>query len=154
HSGFVDDTRDGIGWTVVDHLNGKLEADWGATHTEEEARHEIERVVGPYKAQWQRHWAAIKQAYAECKRQPMGFAGLMKTDWKPTLPGPAPEGNDMTAIPARQAFKKLSPYLAWDPEDEETLPIWEKFFVISLDPSDATTDTAALPRLSSARVAR
>ena len=45
---------------------------------------------------------------------------------------------DLVRLTAKEAFYKLPKYLRWDPHDDDSLPVWEKFFVVSLKPEDAT----------------
>jgi hypothetical protein len=144
HAAFVDDERDDIGWTRIDHLNGELEGRWGSEHTAQEARALCEQVLAPCKERWRRHWLAIQQAYAQCKRLPAGFTDLMASDWRPQVGGDALPGLDLTRMTARQAFAKLPNYLKWNPQQPDSLPVWEKFIVVTLKPGDSMSEPQAV----------
>ena len=140
HTAFIDDRRDQIGWTDIDWLNARLEGEWGRQHGYLDALHLVEEKLAPYKEHWQRHWSAFNQAVAEAKRLPRGFAELVRSDWRPHIPGEVTSKSaltpDMTQMTAKQAFAKLPEYLRWDPEDDDSLPVWEKFFIVPLPPGE------------------
>jgi hypothetical protein len=96
----------------------------------------VEDKLGSYKDQWRRHWSAFNQAVAQAKPLPGGFADLIKSDWRPQVPGESAGASDLTALTAKQAFARLPRYLRWDPEDEDSLPFREKFFVVPLPPGE------------------
>lgn len=135
HSAFTEDKRDEIGWTHIDWLNNDLEGEWGRTHSEQEAKARCEQELAAEKTHWKRHWEVFKQAVAKCKMAKNGFADLYKTNWKPNTENlPVGRGTDLTTLRVQQLFAKLSPFLQWKPEDEESMPIWEKFFVVTIKP--------------------
>ncbi len=140
YSAFTDDRRDQIGWTDIDWLNARLEGEWGRVHGYEDALQLVDDKMAPYKEHWQRHWSAFNQAVAEAKRLPRGFTDLVNSDWKPHLSSePTSKTNltrDLTNLTAKQAFARLPRYLRWDPEDDDSLPIWEKFFIVPLPPGE------------------
>jgi len=142
HMGFIDDNRDQIGWTNVDWVNSLLEGEWGMKHDFPEALQLVEEKLAIYKTKWQRHWAAFNQAVKQAKKLKRGFAELVKSDWKPTLDGEPLDKSDITAMTAKQAFARLPVYLRWDPDDDDGLPIWEKFFLAPLHPD---ADAPAAP---------
>lgn len=144
HMAFVDDRRDKTGWTRIDWLNSQLEGKWGASHSDAEARQLCADKLMEEKAHWQQHWEAFKLAVAECKKLPRGFVELLETNWKPDV-SHLPQGNgvDLTVKTARELFKDLPKYLRWNPKDDDSLPVWEKFFVVSLTPESVVTTTAS-----------
>jgi hypothetical protein len=151
HMAFVDDRRDQIGWTRIDWLNSQLEGKWGAEHTEAEARQLCADKLSDERARWQRHWEALKLAVAECKKLPRGFVDLMESNWKPDVSRwPQTNGIDLTGKTAKELFKELPEYLHWNPKDDDSLPVWEKFFVVSLSPESvaaAPASGSAAPRM-------
>jgi hypothetical protein len=48
---------------------------------------------------------------------------------------------------AADAFALLPAYLKWNPQDDDSLPIWEKFFVVTLRPEDAIHSPTAAARV-------
>lgn len=139
HRAFTDDIRDQIGWTNIDWLNSMLEGEWGQQHNYDEALQLVIEKLAPYKDVWQRHWLAFNQALAETKKRERGFADLIKSDWRPFIPDAPNEPknkHDLTHLTAKQAFDRLPRYLKWDPDDDATLPIWEKFFIVPLPPGE------------------
>lgn len=138
HMAFTDDARDKKGWTYIDYLNAKLEGSWGAAVTEEQVREYCREQLAGVADHWRRHWEAFHQAVAECKRLPNGFADLLAENWRPhptisAQPGSVAK-NDLTKLTIREAFAQLPKYLRWDPESDDSLPVWEKFFVETLRP--------------------
>jgi hypothetical protein len=142
--GFIDDNRDQIGWTNIDWVNAKLEGEWGGNHTFSEALALIEQKLSMYRDKWQRHWMAFNQAVEQCKKLERGFADLVKSDWRPHVPGEPLGKADVTGLTAKQAFAKLPVYLRWDAQDDDDLPMWEKFFVVPLPPGDEKREPRAL----------
>lgn len=140
HAAFVEDRRDHRGLTHIDQLNTELEGRWGSQHSEASARARCAQELVAESDRWARHWAAFTQAVAECKRLEDGFVGLLRTRWRPTnVPPPQDRASlDLVRLTAKEAFYKLPKYLRWDPHDDDSLPVWEKFFVVSLKPEDAT----------------
>lgn len=139
HMAFIDDRRDQIGWTDIDWLNARLEGAWGREHGYADALRLVDDKLAPYKDHWQRHWSAFNQAVAEAKRLERGFADLIKSDWRPHVPGEPSKTAltpDLTHLTVKQAFAKLPLYLRWDPNDDDSLPIWEKFFIVPLPPGE------------------
>lgn len=136
HLAFIDDHRDQIGWTNIDWVNSMLEGDWGKNHDYPDALHLVEEKLAVYKDQWQRHWSAFNQAVQMAKELPGGFAELIHSDWKPNVPGGPKSKFDLTTLTAKQAFARLPHYLRWDPDDEDSLPFWEKFFLVPLPPGE------------------
>lgn len=141
HMAFTDDTRDKKGWTYIDYLNARLEGGWGAAATEDQAREYCREQLAGVADHWRRHWEAFHQAVAECKRLPNGFADMLAENWRPTIsvqPAVVAKNdlakNDLTRLTIREAFNRLPPYLQWDPNSDDSLPVWEKFFVETLRP--------------------
>jgi hypothetical protein len=136
HMAFTDDNRDKKGWTYIDYLNTKLEGEWGAQVSEETARQYCREQLAGVAIQWRRHWEAFHQAVAECKRLPNGFVDMLAENWRPTIPTePGPSNNDdLTQLSIREAFARLPQYLRWDPENDDSLPVWESFFLVTLQP--------------------
>jgi hypothetical protein len=138
HMAFIDDARNSKGWTHIDELNAKLEGWWGRVHTEEQALALCHQELAAERERWKRHWEAFKQAVEETKRQPDGFLGLLRTSWRPQVEGAAFPGVDLTRLTAREAFRMLPAYLRWDPDDDDSMPVWEKFFVVTVRPEGDT----------------
>src|SRR5262249_651625 len=113
-----------------------LEGDWGRSHNYADALHLVEDKLAPYRDHWNRHWTAFNQAVAEAKRLPKGFGDLVRSSWRPYIPGEPAGKADLTRTTARQAFAKLPHYLKWNPDDDGSLPIWEKFFIVPLPPGE------------------
>lgn len=145
HKGFIDDNRDQIGWTNIDWVNQRLEGDWGRDHDFADALHLIEEKLAIYQARWRRHWIAFNQAVEQCKKLERGFADLVKSDWRPNVPGEPVDKTDVANLTAKQAFARLPVYLRWDTEDDDALPMWEKFFVVPLPPGEEMRDNLTPP---------
>jgi hypothetical protein len=161
HRAFVVESRDGRGWTEIDKINAKLEGPDGVTTSKADAKTACREVLenvhkgdnvpksDPYRGEdgfilWRRHWGAFKEAVARCKELPNGFYGLIQSDsnWKPTDSGVHLHNDklDLTLKRPKQIFDDLPRYLQWDLEDDDSLPIWEHFFVVTLSP-EALTET-------------
>jgi len=136
HLAFTDDKRDQIGWTNIDWVNSMLEGEWGRNHDYPDALALVEEKLSAYKNHWRRHWSAFNQAVAQAKALPGGFAELIRSDWRPSVPGDPTGKLDLTGLTAKQALARLPQYLRWNPDDEDSLPIWEKFFVVPLPPGE------------------
>lgn len=136
HMAFTDDERDKKGWTYIDYLNAQLEGSWGAAAAEEQARQYCRERLAGVSDRWRRHWAAFHQAVEECKRLPNGFSDMIEENWQPTIPvEPGMDmKTDLTQLTIREAFKRLPKYLRWDPDSDDSLPVWEKFYVVTLRP--------------------
>jgi hypothetical protein len=144
HLAFTDDHRDQTGWTNIDWVNASLEGEWGRNHDYPDALALVEDKLGTYKGQWRRHWSAFNQAVAQAKALPGGFADLIKSDWRPQVPGEPAGAFDLTTLTAKQAFARLPRYLRWDLDDEDSLPFWEKFFVVPLPPGEELREPRTL----------
>lgn len=139
HKAFIDDNRNKFGWTHIDGLNNQLEGD--PTISADAARRLCEDQLRNERARWAAHWEAFKLAVEECKRLPEGFADLLEKNWVPPVTHmPKGSEDDLTVLTAREAYKRLPKYLQWDPDDDDSLPVWEKFFLVSLSP-DAPPST-------------
>lgn len=148
HAAFTDDRRNDHGWTHIDLLNSELEGEWGSKHAREDAQVECRRRLADECLHWERHWAAFKQAVSRCKQLPDGFSGLIDQGWRPDLP-PASDSRrtDLAGMKAADAFALLPAYLKWNPQDDDSLPLWEKFFVVTLRPEDAIHSPTAAARV-------
>lgn len=142
HMLFTDDNRDQIGWTNIDWVNTMLEGKWGMEHSLLDALEMVDSKLSMYKQQWQRGWLAFNQALEQSRKLKRGFAELVNSNWRPNVPGDPVDNNDVTRLTAKQAFDRLPDYLHWDPNDDDGLPIWEKFFVVTLDPKAESLHTA------------
>jgi hypothetical protein len=140
HEAFVEDRRDARGLTHIDQLNTELEGAWGSRHPESVARARCAQELVPETDRWGRHWQAFTQAVAECKRLEDGFVGLMRTRWRPKDVAPPADKSalDLVGMSAKAAYHRLPKYLKWDPRNEDSLPVWEYFYVTTLKPEDAS----------------
>jgi hypothetical protein len=84
------------------------------------------------------------RARREAKRLPKGFADLIKKNEQSKLPGRPVGDRDLASSHTKQACVKSPEYFRCNPEDEESLPVWEKFFVGHLGPGEEMKALGAL----------